>query len=780
MNKIFEPVFIEFITTSRRLQAQLTAHWPNSKTARSQRAIKIISGHVKKNLSQTDYGSVRIFISNRSSCLALPAQQGFVYDLERQRIITQQPVEIRDNPACVYVDYAAANTINQTSDDDELENQQLDKTLPVSKTEHLRQWQQDTIKAVFQAMADTALSMEAQTALRGALGGLNRLGAILNQPVSSIKQSATRHISHTLSELKSQLNIASSNGTKPTTRAQMGLRKQLARLEAIIPTKEKPALKIVPKIKHAVLNKTRLLSRPIVKAEPTHLKTISPVILRRTFRSTHSPINPNPTKSVTGRPSSIIRAIRVPQRLITKMITRIMQRGAINRPQAPIQQIVKQRRFIIGNFRVIMEKISARLLSSGVFNVTLLGATLKTVTPAADKPGSKISTALPRTIRPPARYAELSRVTLNPGSALRATQSMQPALMTRGHAQLTRYDRMRSDTTSTQTPLAARLAVVTSTQADAHALPYPLAPLLGEPAQQSTGQATIETIGSSTSHQTVSIFSEQIPQIIEKEQIRTLVNSTPPDMTMPAGADKQPVSGFMVKDTPSKELPVEKASVQTFPIHDISVRNATPLTPQGQSTAILPTQTPPSPTEHTISFIGPHMAQSYDHKIVSDTAANSTLQLHTSISPAISTQNTQRAELHTPTTLQAPEPSNIIPFRQTSSAQEKVQRERQRPPQEKSIPAEGAQIIHIADKRDKLPRSTTARLHEQYVADVHHLKVTVSSGIGTYRAYSVQSEPQEPVFSGKPMDIQILLADRPKEQKSGKSKVGKIPCPCTG
>jgi len=286
MAKQFQPLTLQVTTSPRRLRAQLLAAWPRTSPAPLRlRAVKTITHHINDALPADYKGDISVFVSNEASAVIEPIHQGFLYHLTQQQIVTRQPIPKSNNTALLHVHFTTA----QSADDnkDTLKNEEA---TPLSRIEQIKQWQKETIKSMFQAMADTALTMEAQTALRGTMAGLNRLGALLNNAKASHKlpqghakvaaqKTAARDIASTLSDLRSNLNLASSNGLKPPTKSQLALRQQLNKLDKIIPAGQKTLTKSAPIIKAAANIKSVQIAKTVTATKATAPRArIAPII----------------------------------------------------------------------------------------------------------------------------------------------------------------------------------------------------------------------------------------------------------------------------------------------------------------------------------------------------------------------------------------------------------------------------------------------------------------------------------------------------------------------
>ncbi|MDX1921783.1 MAG: hypothetical protein SFW65_01455 [Alphaproteobacteria bacterium] len=282
MAAVLQPITLHLSTKARRLRAQLNAAWPqDANPAGKKRAIHAISSYIKTALTHDYDGDVSLFLSNETENSAA-IEQGFLYHLTQHHIITT-PQGNNRHRALLYVHYETALAAEKAEEKN-------DTTIPQSRIEQIKQWQQETVKAVLQCMADTALSMEAQTALRGAMTGLNKLGALINaSSKSTIKQRAQknvhREVASTLSDVRSSLNGASANGIKPPSKAQMAIRAQLNKLDKILPAQQKLTAKAIPAVKAAI--KRSLVQRPASKRVTIGVKTLRKISVGRTTLLSH-------------------------------------------------------------------------------------------------------------------------------------------------------------------------------------------------------------------------------------------------------------------------------------------------------------------------------------------------------------------------------------------------------------------------------------------------------------------------------------------------------------
>ena len=403
MPKQYQPLTLQVTTSPRRLRAQLLAAWPATPNAIiRQRAIKTITRHIKDTLPADYNGDISVFVSNEASVIHEPGTQGFLYHLTSQQIVTRQPVKKANNTALLHVHFTAAQSAEES--EEELKNAE---TTPISRIQQIKQWQKETVKAMFQAMADTAISMESQTALRGTMAGLNKLGALLNKAVAAQKlpqsitkvtaqKSASRDIASTLSDLRSNLSLAIGNGLKPPTKSQLALRQQLNKLDKITPRLQKTAVKTVPIAKSTVKSSPVFKSAAAAKSVPA-TKTVMPIktsSIARTLAGANSApkvvarMTAAGTQSITQRINIKVGPVRVahisiaplrlttvaktfvaprlatqgipirvlPRRVVTpaRLITNIAQRIALPVTAAPTQ------RYVATATKTIIQKIAQR------------------------------------------------------------------------------------------------------------------------------------------------------------------------------------------------------------------------------------------------------------------------------------------------------------------------------------------------------------------------------------------------------------------------------------
>lgn len=374
MAKQFQPLTLQITTSPRRLRSQLLAAWPTAPHATTRlRAIKTITRRIKVSLPADYNGDISVFVSNEASTIHEPITQGFLYHLTSQQIVNRQPLKKADNTALLHIHFTTA----QSKD---VEEEKLKtETVPVSRIQQIKQWQKETVKAMFQAMADTAISMESQTALRGTMAGLNKLGALLNIAVAAQKlpqsiarvraqKTAQRDITNTLSDLRSNLSLASGNGLKPPTKSQLALRQQLNKLDRIAPLQQKPTVKTAPTVKSTPTIKSAPVAKSVKAPKATASASAKPIITQRfnikteptrVARISIQPLRINTVAKTfvaprTATPGIPIRVL--PRRVITpaRIVTGIMQRVSLPITTAPTH------RYAATTTKTIIKKIAQR------------------------------------------------------------------------------------------------------------------------------------------------------------------------------------------------------------------------------------------------------------------------------------------------------------------------------------------------------------------------------------------------------------------------------------
>ncbi|MBY0428146.1 MAG: hypothetical protein K2Q32_02885, partial [Alphaproteobacteria bacterium] len=410
MTKQYQPLTLQITTTPRHLRTQLLAAWPTALGFTSRlRAIKTITKYIKDTLPADYKSDISVFISNQASSIHEPATQGFLYHLAQQQIVTRQPVKKTNNTALLHVHFTTAQSA------DENEEKLKTETVAISRIDQIKQWQKETVKAMFQAMADTAISMETQTALRGTMAGLNKLGALLNKAVAAQKlpqgiakvaaqKTARQDIANTLSDIRGNLSLAAGNGLKPPTKSQLALRQQLNKLDKIVPQQQKAAVKSAPILKTVVATKSTPSSKPIAQAKPT--TSTRPSITNRF--------------TVKTAPTRIARISIQPLRLNTVAKTFVAPRTAIPgtvirgtaMPGTPIRSLTHRvatpARLVVG----IAQRISSRAVAITAHRFTA-AATKLVITKIAQHPtltknAAVQSRGIPQLTRTTPRY-EINR-----------------------------------------------------------------------------------------------------------------------------------------------------------------------------------------------------------------------------------------------------------------------------------------------------------------------------------------------------------------------------------
>lgn len=322
MTTVLQPLTLQVTATQLRLRSQLHAVWPRTiHGARKARAIHAITKYIRHMMPDDYEGELNVFLSNEAEDALMP-EQGFIYNLVQQSIVTR-PVHGTDQAALLYIHYETALAMGQI--DNESDNES-DTEIPLSRIEQIKQWQKETARTVLQCMADTALSMEAQTALRGAMAGLNKLGALLNKAGTitanqtrhatrqAMQKTVTRDIASILSDVRSSLNVAGTNGITPPTKAQLAVRAQLSKLDKMLPAHRPRMTKPAPVIKAAA--PVTAIQKPKARTAAIRIKAMRAIAVTKLARSSRAGIRVVP------------RLVTVPLRAIARISARPQQRTA--------------------------------------------------------------------------------------------------------------------------------------------------------------------------------------------------------------------------------------------------------------------------------------------------------------------------------------------------------------------------------------------------------------------------------------------------------------------
>ncbi len=547
------PLTLYVTTSPRRLRSRLQMARPSL----PRHAVHTITRHIQNALPADYKGDVSVFLSNQASTIHDPTQ-GFVYNLTKRQIVDRCPVK---TAAVLFVHYTTAECM-----EDEKEKLIARQTVPISRIEQIKQWQKETVKAVFQAMADTFLTMEAQTALRGAMGGLNKLGALLNQA-----RTRSHNIASTLSDLRSTLNMASVTNLKPQTQAQRALRQQIRKLDNLVPA-QKVAVRTIPRLQAKTAH---------ARIAPVFITLLSP-ISKPTVRTPGAiTISPN---RITPRhvriPPRVVRTIFAPriasvpaQRFVTSVTRKIIARLAAQEAHAPVARTTP--RFLINRARIIHLR----------------------VTPAIIATHRQITTHPPslREPRQPARYASLLPVTVQGP----VTRAMPPSSQQRAIAPIINRN------PETTHPIPTRGEPVSHVAPDAGA-PIPmnlnayepdkgLTPHSGEqisqPAPIETRQQATEPLVKTTDSDIQKCLAEPAVPVQDKP---ATVHATPAEAKVETTLDE--VRGE-IKGKPEPDVTLKDRDSHQAKNDDATHRPGTPIAPPSAvphpiETSIIPSHTP--------------------------------------------------------------------------------------------------------------------------------------------------------------------------------------------
>ncbi len=842
-----QPLTLQITGPQPRLRAQLQAAWPRKvHSARRSRAINSITKHIKDALPGDYKGDVSVFLSNEVEEAHIPSQ-GFIYHLNQQNILTRQTIHEADNAALLYIHYETALAMDELDDD-------CEETVPQSRIEQIKQWQKETVKAVFQCMADTALSMAAQTALRGTMAGLNKLGALLakassaatkGNPVAkqTTQKAVTRDIASTLSDLRSNLNVASTNSVKPPTKAQLAIRQQLNKLNKITPPLQKAVTKVAQPVKAAPNLKTAPLLKTVLKTAST-TKTVP--IQKTQIKTAAAPIKAALFATLAKPEVKLNRDIKIAPRVSiipARVITRIAERTAVpsvavtpTRFTSHITKVITQKTTqqqttqpgIVVPARITTQiaRPTARFqINRTVIPTLRITPTVIAIYIAANPIGITVpparttqKTAQPeKATQPAAQETAILKTTAPKTIAAKATNPTTTApLQGRPQAQLQRIARQPAQYSAIATSIPthrnpprsfSHIALVPSTISRVHIQPRFDTSSIAAPV--STPQQTYTTAPSTPVAPPPSFSAPTIEQPrSEPSHIAAQPPAQPPVQQTALPTETKPTEVAAAPPTPiTTTAPPDKRGDVTSPEHkqEPKLLDTQGTAPEPTKPVVKPvapqkvdgTQKEPltSPTNNPIPPVVRVGQQEQQKPAIEDQPTGGALPLNNPKNGNPTTQdnkppiappvpNEPPTPLPLPLPIQPPkpdriiaepqEPSNVLPFQPANP--DKVGRAEPEPFKEK----QNAEVVSLEEKRleksKSLPRSRVA----ERVEDPHGLIIKVSGGTGTYKEFVGYIEYNHiPLLAqpeGKPPSSP---PERPKAQKSGQSKLGKVlegPC----
>lgn len=821
MTIFVQPLTLQITGRQPRLRAHMQAAWPRTVyTARRSRAIHSITKHITDALPQDYKGDVSVFVSNEGEVAHIPSQ-GFIYHLSQQNILTHQTIHEADNAALLYIHYETALAMDELDDDAE-------ETVPLSRIEQIKQWQQETVKAVLQCMADTALSMAAQTALRGTMTGLNKLGALLAKASSAgtklanpaTKQAAqkavTREIASTLSNLRSNLNVASTNSVKPPTKAQLAIRQQLNKLNKITPPTQKMVTKVaqpvktVPTTKIATLLKT-VLATKAAPVQKTQIKTVAAPI-KTALLAALAKAETKPSRDIKSAP----RISVIPTRIITRITERIAvpvpiqptrftaritkviaqklnqqsQRNAV--PARIATQIVRPatrfqiNRVVIPTLRITPAVIAKYIAANPVaINVpptrtthkTTQSATQEAVVPKTVIPKTVIPknvaptttaplqsrplTQLQRIARQPAQYTAIAAAIPSHRTPPRSFShiGLVPPTISRVAIQ------PRFDTSSIAAPVSAAQQTYTAGPTTPAAPPSYVAPMIEQPRSEVThiaAQPPTPPPAPPTEAKLTEVTAAPSAPISNTapDDKRGDVTSTEPkqepkllDTKATAPEPVKPVAPEKV-DGALKVPPTSPTNTPIPPVVRVGQQEL-PKTPDNtQPTGgILPVNNPENRSPATQHNKPPVTPPAPDQP-------PAPLPLPLPIHPPKPIEVLPEPR----------EPSNVVPFQPANP--DKVGDTEPKPIDGKPT----SEVINLEEKRLERSKGLPIRRVPERVEDPHGLIIKVSGGTGIYKEFvSTVEYDHNPIHTKSEAKPPSSLPERPKAQEAYKSKLGRIP-----
>lgn len=802
MTIVVQPLTLQITGRQPRLRAQLQAAWPRTVyTARRTRAIHSITKHIKDTLPADYKGDVSVFVSNEVEEAHIPSQ-GFIYHLNLQNIQTRRTIHEADNAALLYIHYETAQALDELDDDAEEE-------VPQSRIEQIKQWQKETMKAVLQCMADTALSMAAQTALLGTMAGLNKLGALLakasgaatksvNPAAKQAAQKAvTRDIASTLSDLRSNLNIASTNGVKPPTKAQLAIRQQLNKLNKIttpkqqaVPVQKTQIKAVTMPIKAALLNVlAKAEAKPNRDIKTTPRVSVMPprVMARIAERVMATKVSVQPTRFAARITKFIVQKLaKQPQRVVvptrlTAQHTRLAARFQINRAVIPTLRITPAviAKYIAANpvtitapatqKAAVTNTIAAKTITSNITAVTEIGQKAnvpRTITPLRVRPQAQLQ----RIARQPAQYSAIAK----------AIPSYRNPPRSFSHIGLvpTTINRVAIQPHFDNSVVAAPVSAAQQSYTAAPITPAAPPPYITPP---------------------------YISAVIEAPRSEAISIPAPPPAPPPVQAPTQPT-----EPKPSEALVQPSAQPPTTPPEkrdDLTAQEAKakPKTPDTNGMApesakridtklpapekldAEPKAPPTVPTHKPIDPVESVSRQETQKQpVTAPTSDGKPLIVNPENGKAVPVQDNNQpvappapSEATTPSPTQPPkqvdalpeprEPSNVVPFQQVNP------RKGNGPESETAKEKPTADVVNLEEKRLEKSKGLPKPRVATHVEDPQGLIVKVSGGTGTYREFvRVVEHDHNPIITQVEAKPPSSLPERPEAQEAYKSKLGRV------